>query len=190
MARWPPTPEQPARGTASTRNLSTAPQSARRSKHTSDRRTSRLESPDRHQRPQRCHMVGHNHHRPPRTSPRHQTLGQGTPQTSNPHETVTRHAHRQPRVGDSLPDTGSRRGRWCQPRMARLQRVRTAQRPRQHEQRPWYPQRRRTHRNDQQPHRTSHTRRLRIAPLRALPHQSAPLRRQTQLDPPASVPLR
>ena len=96
MARWSPTPQQPARGTASPRNLPTTPQSAQRTKHTSDRRTSRLESPDRHQRPQRQHMVGHNHHRPPRTSPRHQTLGRRTPQTPNPSEAVTRHAPGQP----------------------------------------------------------------------------------------------
>ena len=38
--------------------------------------------------------------------------------------------------------------------------------------------------NRQQPHKTSQTRRLRNPPLRALPHPRAPLRRQTQLDPP------
>ena len=39
-------------------------------------------------------------------------------------------------------------------------------------------------RSDQQPHQTRQTRRLRIPPLRPLPHPRAPLRRQTQLDPP------
>ena len=61
-----------------------------------DRRTSRPEPPDRRQRPQRQHLVGRNHHRPPRTSPRHPTLGRRTPQTPNPPETVTRHALRRP----------------------------------------------------------------------------------------------
>ena len=46
------------------------------------------------------------------------------------------------------------------------------------------PRHQRTHRSDQQPHKTSQTRRLRIPPLRPLPHPRAPLRRQTQLDPP------
>ena len=39
-------------------------------------------------------------------------------------------------------------------------------------------------RSDQQSDQTSQTRRLRIPPLRALPHPRTPLRRQTQLEPP------
>ena len=119
MAHRPPTPQQPARGTASPRNLRTAPRRAQRANRARNRRTSRLEPSDRHQRPQRQHMVGHNHHRPPRTSPQHRPLGRRTPQTPNPSEAVTRHTPRHPRGGDSLADTASRRGRSCQQRMAR-----------------------------------------------------------------------
>ena len=46
------------------------------------------------------------------------------------------------------------------------------------------PHHQRTHRSGQQPHKTSQTRRVRIPPLRALPHPRTPLRRQTQLEPP------